>query len=305
MKILLSIYLIFSFSIANAMSADAFGTLTRVQGEAYKLFYPSKKPSGPGPHFFFRGLHYSVAPMRVGDRFVPGNLIRTGKHSAVRVVFNYGDLINLGAESFLGYSTKSVKEKSLTILKLELGKMRTLIKSGGKLAGLRIETAHLMGDVSGAEFYLRAFPKESFLGVLRGTLDIWGVLKGGIKKVKPPVSITINSQGEMGDALPLSVAQILSIQSATDVSISSLNKAVLKTQVRLKELEGEAYDSFLEDLAASNTDWYKEFKLGKYWKTVDGLLAFTVEKGVFLAQDPNVEKPEELQPINKFYLKDD
>ena len=148
------------------LSADEFGTITRVDGDVFRLYYPGKKPLGPGPYFRYDGLNYSISRVKVGDHFSPGNIIRTGRNSGARVVFNYGDLVNIGSESFLKYEEYKRAETGKTVFSMKLGKIRTLIKSGGKLSGLVIKTPHFKSQVQGTEFYLRVFPNESFIGLL-------------------------------------------------------------------------------------------------------------------------------------------
>ena len=297
---------LFSYE-AKSISNDGFGTITRVHGKAYKLSYPSEQPTGPGPHYKYKNRFYTAAKVRVGDSFVPGNMIRTDAEGRVRIVFNYGDLINVGDDSFLIYQ-KSM-EKSQPHFRLTQGSARIMCRIQGRLDKITVVSPHLSMTLRGGEAYVGIYQQKSLAGSLRGKVSISDILSRHGSMLEGLDSVEVGSDGKMRSQRTLSRGQLMAIQQGTDIGAQSLDDAVMDTQLRLQGMEKEAYEGLLRDLQQTNVMWYEEFVANKdTWKTIDGLMAYVIEKGVFAAPYSHTKKPEpppeDYQLLEKKFPKD-
>ena len=296
---------------AMAVAADVSCTVTRLDGEVILLGYPSKSPTGLPPHYRMGGKYYAYQKAHVGDQVALHNLVKTQKGAAVRLIFNYGDLIEVGENTTLRFDKKKVGLKVLPVIHLDSGSIRVAVKNGGVLSDMGFKSP--IGDIriDGTEFYMQVDKKgKTFVAVLRGAVKVLPYGKGAARERRIPEkkALMLVPGGEAVGPYFLTRKEVLGIQSKTYVSNRALQIPSLSKQKYINELEAEAFDSIMEDLLAKKPHLYNQFASDKKrWRNIDALLGFTIEKIAFSIK-PGGQKAaggkgekEGFKPLNTIY----
>lgn len=284
-------------------------TITRLEGGSLILGHPSSSPTGPPPHYIYKGKFYSYRMAEIGDVLPIGNLLQTSKNGKVRLVFNYGDLIEVSNQSMLRVNQFQRGKRIMPSMDLVTGRLRVAIKENGVLSGMPFSSPLVNLEVNGAEFYIAVGKSgKTFLGVLRGAV----LMRLKARKHQQPYviqakyAISVEPDGRVSRSSMLTRPQVLAIQSHTNISGLESFGLKKKQNSRLRELEGEAYDSMMENLMEHDPGVYQAFvsEQGR-WRNIDSLLAFTIENLVYEVPMSHHRKPlkapEDLPPLNKIY----
>ncbi len=281
--------------------------ITRLEGEVYLLNYgAADRPTGPGPHYFFQGKHYSAAPAQPGDHLAAGNMIRTGLLGRARLVFNYGDFFQLGDNSFLklDYDTR-LNQLEISLVQ---GALRGYMRHGNTLSSTRLVTEGARATVDDAEF---------FANVLESGLSEFAVLRGSIAiligtEVTPFIVSAreriLFKQGKVLSHTELTRAQVFRIQSSCQPTYAALSYPTIAVQKNAADLDGEAYSNLLLGIKKQSPEEYKEFMGDEFrYRSLDGLLAYSIEsvvKKVPLSLHPKDDDEDEatkIPLINPFF----
>ena len=298
-------------SSARAMTARDTSTVTRIDGQAFLLGHRSKTPNGPPPHYLHKGHYYSYKKIRLGDNFPKGNLLKTSHDGRVRLIYNYGDLIEVSPDSFIVAESRGEGLKALPSIRVKRGRIRVSIKHKGVLSGMVFASPMADFQIKGTEFYLAVGEEDkTFLGVLRGKVVVF--VKGKKKPVivSAPNAVTVDQEAEISKIRTLTRGQVLAIQGHTHVSQKALETPPLFQQKRLKALEAEAYDSMMEDIRLQEPTIYRWFTSDdNTWRSLDSLLGYTIKKLSYrvplVRGKPDNDGPSDPPALNTMFKEED
>lgn len=297
----------------KAISGEFTATITRIEGEAFILNYGNKRQTGPGPHYYYDGKYYSLKKAKVGDSLVAGNIIRTAALGRVRLVYRYGDYLDVGDDSYLRLRTFGTRHKQRLVWRLDLGKVRGFIRQDNGLAGSLLQVQKVYTYLRNNEFYI---------GVNHGGQAEYMALRGDMRLVTDPQKPTYvlgsgnrvvlqNQQIVFADTITR--GQLFRMQSDTRLAYSPLASRTLARQGQVTALESEVFRNLLRGLQINDDEVYRKYlALPDAPQQLDSLLGFSVAA---LAQraplslkekilsDHEREQEELLrqQPINPFY----
>ena len=179
--LVLLIFTIASNSTITAKTHD--GTISKLRGHVEILKGGSLSLSGEGPHVKYKSKFYTLKIAKIGDKIRTGQIVRTGKRSIAKIIFENGDqfIISPGSEYVLKLPEKS--KSSNSFINLTRGKFRAVISKDGPRNKLNIKTRNASMGVRGTDFYVNAKGYDrSEVSVLRGKV-VLKTQKSSKKKV--------------------------------------------------------------------------------------------------------------------------
>ncbi len=170
-KILLSVFLVVaSFDLT---ASEHSGTISKMRGSVEILTGGTKSVSGQGPHVKYNGLYYSLQKPGIGDKVKEGQIVRTGKRSLARIIFDNGDQFMVGPGSEYSLNIPSKKSNDSSLINLTRGKLRAIISKEGPRNKMKVETRNVSMGVRGTDFYVDAKGyNRSEVSVIRGEVKL-------------------------------------------------------------------------------------------------------------------------------------
>lgn len=170
-KFLLSLtFLLLSSSL---FAATHTGTISKMRGSVEVLSGGTKSVTGQGPHVKYNGLYYTLSKPGVGDKVNQGQIVRTGKASLARIIFDNGDQFMIGPGSEYSLNIPSKKSDDSSLINLTRGKLRAIISKEGPRNKMKVETRNVSMGVRGTDFYVDAKGyNRSDVSVIRGEVKL-------------------------------------------------------------------------------------------------------------------------------------
>jgi len=171
-KFLLSAMLVVTSFVLSA--AEHTGTISKMRGSVEILSGGTKSVSGKGPHVKYNGNYYTLSKPGVGDKVLQGQIVRTGKRSLARIIFENGDqfMVGPGSEYALDVPKKRNKDQS-SLINLARGKLRAIISKDGPRNKMGVETRNVAMGVRGTDFFVDAKGyNRSEVSVIRGEVKL-------------------------------------------------------------------------------------------------------------------------------------
>lgn len=253
------------------------GTVTRVEGGADQLIYPAPKPLGPGPHVVYEGQYYTKKPLRIGDTVAFDHVIRTQKNGRIRVVFNFGDLVDIGGSTELRFKPDKLKHIKAPALFLKLGNLRISVKRRGVFSGLRCQMPTMAVELLGGEIFLSASERqEALAAVMRGSIRYRLKHEGATFRPLPELRFAMvapDSQFATTDTISQDLIDFTKLSTA--IANQDLAKPSMRLQSYVNNIEGEALDTMMEDYKNWSDDYGRLLK--EKPTTLDRVMAFTVQ----------------------------
>lgn len=157
----------------NLMAAEHTGTISKMRGTVEILSGGTKSVSGRGPHVKYNGKYYTLTKPGVGDKVFQGQIVRTGKRSLARIIFENGDQFMVGPGSEYSLSIPKKKARGSSLINLTRGKLRAIISKEGPRNKMNVETRNVAMGVRGTDFYVDAKGYDrSEVSVIRGEVKL-------------------------------------------------------------------------------------------------------------------------------------
>jgi hypothetical protein len=162
------------------IAANQAGTISKIRGQVEILL------EGKGQDVKYKGKYYSLQKAKLGDKVQLGQLVRTGKRSFARIIFENGDqfLVSPGSEYVL--TVPKSKKNSYSLINLTRGKLRAIISRDGPRNKMRVKTRNAAMGVRGTDFFVNAKGfNRSEVSIIRGKVT----LKVDTKTAKKVINI--------------------------------------------------------------------------------------------------------------------
>ena len=254
-------------------------------GTAKIYGHKSPTPVGPPPHLQWQNHFYTPVSPKPLFRLAHGSLIETPPNTRLRVVSDYGSCLQVSENSFLEFLKKTDEETLTPGLIFHKGLIRLSVPDlktpGAKEFSVTTEAAtiHLLD----AEIFLKRIDQGPIvIYTLRGEANIY---QGKLKvSLKAPYKMHLTSKKKLGDPYLINRQDVLYLQAQTDIPIKALQVPSVGEQIKLSELEGEAFDGMKRSMQKLEPLLYQEFfaKSSKRLQNLDSLQAYMIEKLVFL-----------------------
>lgn len=246
-KFLLSATLVVTSFVLNA--AEHTGTISKMRGSVEILSGGTKSVSGKGPHVKYNGKYYTLTKPGVGDKVLQGQIVRTGKRSLARIIFDNGDQFTVGPGSEYALSVPKKRKDQSSLINLTRGKLRAIISKDGPRNKMGVETRNVAIGVRGTDFYVDAKGYDrSEVSVIRGEVKlkekpVEKILKKKAKDIKvvrkstePKKEITLKT----GYSADFTVARkIDDIVKNEKVKMKKEAKEVIETELKVKKTTKE------------------------------------------------------------------
>ena len=168
---LLALLSLFIPLLSNA--AQYAGTISKIRGKVEILSNGSATVKGKGPHVKYNGRFYTISEGSVGKKVKLGEVIRTGKRSIVKIIFDNGDQFMVSPGSEYSLSLPSNKREGNALINLTRGKFRAIISKEGPRNKMKVRTRNAAMGVRGTDFFVnsKGFDRSE-VSVLRGKVSL-------------------------------------------------------------------------------------------------------------------------------------
>ncbi len=170
-----------SYPFGLAAADEHVGTLTQLEGLVQIFSHPSKtlpsvKPAA-GTLALFEGEYYVVNNAKAGDPVENGNIVRTVPGAKARVVFENGDLFQIGSGTAyrVSWNAKAVDRAKLQAkIDLMYGKFRGVVAKDGPRKKITLRSPVAVMGVRGTDFFVEENGRtgETEFTVIRGAVEV-------------------------------------------------------------------------------------------------------------------------------------
>jgi hypothetical protein len=194
-------FLAFLLSL-SVLADEHVGTLTELEGLVQIFSHPSdtlpKEKPTKGSLALFEGKYYAVVNAKAGDSVENGNVVRTVPGAKARVVFENGDLFQVGSGTAyrISWDAKSAEHARLQAkIDLMYGKFRGVVSKDGPRKKITLRTPVAVMGVRGTDFFVEENGKtgETEFTIIRGAVEVTPIADASAKGGEKPKTIEVKS----------------------------------------------------------------------------------------------------------------
>jgi hypothetical protein len=224
----------------TVIASNHVGTISKLRGQVEILSGKTANASNNAQQVKYNGKYYKIKKASLGSKVMQGELVRTGKRSLAKIIFENGDQIMISPGSEYKLSAPSKNKKSVSFIKLTRGKLRAIISKEGPRNKMKVITRNASMAVRGTDFYVNAKGFDrSEVSVIRGkvTLKISKVKKNKVINI----DITTNRKTVAKKTVKEVIletgysANLISAPKLPDVLKSDVNKIKKIAREEIKE----------------------------------------------------------------------
>ncbi len=272
MKPLLPVFFLVFLVSLSAVADPHVGTLTELEGMVQIFSHPSdmapKEKPAKGTLALFEGKYYVVTNAKAGDPVENGNVVRTVPGAKARVVFENGDLFQVGSGTAyrITWDAKAAEHAKLQAkIDLMYGKFRGVVSKDGPRKKITLRTPVAVMGVRGTDFFVEENGKtgESEFTIIRGTVEVTPIVDSSVKGAKTPKTIEVKSgfSAVVSQAAPAEkvIEQKVELRQTAQDELRAIQKtSELKTELpagtskevvtKVETLKKKALESTLKDI---------------------------------------------------------
>ena len=311
---------------------SSIARIVKMRGAVELFTHKSKKGTGPPPHILYDGYYYSLKKAKLGQRVKPGEIIRTGKKSQVRLVFNNGDQYTLGPGTVYQGEANQLEQKKGegSVVNLLYGKFRAVISKQGPRKELVIKTRNAALGVRGTDLFVskRGLSGRTKLTVIRGIVAAKSFTPKE-DRPKPEADVVLSKQAVKSEVVSAGFSayvdslltiskpaqdpsadksvidklvtlfrtdkrELVKIQKASKIKmkIAALRELPPQKRKQIKQLVRKAVKNTLDDIKNSDPALFEKIKKQKKRITLEALTTKVVHQS-FKSAPAKVDKPSE------------
>lgn len=320
MKRVLAVLLPLVLFSLGARADEHVGTLTQLEGLVQVFSQPTKalpkeKPA-QGTRALYEGEYYVVTNAKVGDAVENGNIVRTVPGAKARVVFENGDMYQIGSGTAyrVEWDAKaSEKAKLRAKIDLMYGKLRGVVSKDGPRRKLTVRSKVAVMGVRGTDFFVEENAKtgETEFTIIRGSVEVTpsASVKGAIPKtieVKAGFSATVAEakKGEEKTVAPTvdlrktAQDELLAIQKVTELKpVEAAPRPEIA--VKVASLETKAVEATLKDIQVYQPELHSKVSKAASAapNSIESLNAASI--GALMPSAPEVSSRKRRKPVIK------
>jgi hypothetical protein len=297
MQIIFKIMVILTI-VSSAYAQDSVGRIVGIEGTVEILTNPSDKAQGKGPHVLYDGKTYNLNKGRLGFKIENGSIVKTGKSSKAKIIYQNGDqfYVGEGTAYAINWQKNAKDNKEKTAVGVIYGSLRGVISKSGPRNGMEVKSKSAVMGVRGTDFNFNQAGTSgaSSVTVLRGKVEVASAMdttkKINVEKGFSAELANTNTKEaapkmEMVKASKQSLVEIQQ-QSVVKNTEQTKDKAVLKD---IEKLEKKAVETTLTDIKTYDPKMYEELKKNNV-ASVDQINSSSMKK-VFDAAPIDKKKP--------------
>jgi hypothetical protein len=271
------------FVSTNLIATVHTGTISKLRGTVEILSGGTKSVTGKGPHVKYNEKYYTLTKPGIGDKVFKGQILRTGKRSLVRIIFENGDQFMVGPGSEYVLSIPDKKAQKSSLINLTRGKLRAIISKDGPRNKMEVETRNVAMGVRGTDFYVDAKGYDrSEVSVIRGEVKleekpVEKIVKKKAKEIKvvrkslePKKEVTLKTGYSAAFTVERKIDKIV---KSDKESIKKVAKEVIETDLKIKRTTKQKLVSIQKNTVVKETPEEK-----KVAEKVDEIVKKKIEK---------------------------